>query len=209
MERINKTQGIVLGKREWGEQDLLFFVYTEKFGKVEAVVKAAKKIKSKLNGHLPIMGLSEILFIEGRTKMKIISAHLLNNFKLASEEDFYFFSALAEVMIKSTVSGERHEQIWKTLIWARSMISRSNNSDEKKLALNMFLIKLATISGYKISVEKKMNLDKEIQCLIEQVQGSEVGQIKVTAKNNGRLFSFLREYYLNILERPLLSFDFI
>jgi DNA repair protein RecO (recombination protein O) len=208
MERVNKTRGIVLGAREWGEQDLLFFVYTEKFGKVEAVVKSAKKIKSKLVGHLPTLGLSEILFIEGRTKMKIINAYLLDNYVLKTEEDFYFLSALAEVVNKATALGERSEQFWKILFWTRATILGVDSPDEKRLALSIFLIKLATLLGYKISVNEKDDKQKQIKIMIEQVQSGNVS-MKTTAQNSEQLFRFLREYYLNILERPILSFNLL
>jgi len=208
MEIVNKTRGIVLGAREWGEQDLLFFVYTEKFGKVEAVVKSAKKIKSKLVGHLPTLGLSEILFIEGRTKMKIINAYLLDNYVLKTEEDFYFLSALAEVVNKATALGERSEQFWKILFWTRATIVGVDSPNEKRLALSIFLIKLATLLGYKISVNEKDDKQKQIKIMIEQVQSGNVS-MKTTAQNSEQLFRFLREYYLNILERPILSFNLL
>ena len=50
--RTYKTEAVVLRARDLGEADRLLILLTPAWGKVRAVVRGARKPKSKLGGHL-------------------------------------------------------------------------------------------------------------------------------------------------------------
>src|SRR5262245_46658455 len=54
--RVYKTPAIVLRHRNLGDADKIITLYTANMGKVDAVVKGARKAKSRLGGHAePLM----------------------------------------------------------------------------------------------------------------------------------------------------------
>lgn len=76
-----RTQGIILEKIDRGEADETLCVLTEDFGKLEIFGRAIRKITSKLRSGVDIFYLSEIEFIEGRARLTLTDAILLDKFQ--------------------------------------------------------------------------------------------------------------------------------
>ena len=75
-----RTQAVVLRKREVGEADRVFTVFTRDFGKVNLVAVGERKITSKLRGGLEVLCLSEVEFVEGR-RNTIIDSSLVEGYR--------------------------------------------------------------------------------------------------------------------------------
>src|SRR3989344_1336762 len=75
-----RTRGIILDRKERGESDLLFTIYTKDFGRIEILGKAIRKIDSKLRPAADIFYFSEIEFIQGKTQKTLTDAILLEKF---------------------------------------------------------------------------------------------------------------------------------
>lgn len=71
-----KTQGIVLKRRDFGEADKIFVIYTKDSGKILARARGIKKAKAKLAGHLELFNHLDLV-LAGRT---IIGATVINHF---------------------------------------------------------------------------------------------------------------------------------
>lgn len=66
-----QTEGIILRKRPGREQDRVYVVYTEKFGKLELVAQGAARIQSKLSGHLEPFSVSDLFIAHGRWRDRV------------------------------------------------------------------------------------------------------------------------------------------
>jgi len=66
MEDTYNIKAIILNRRPSGECDSRATVYAREAGKLELTVRGAKKIKSKLAGHLEPISLTDIMVIRGR-----------------------------------------------------------------------------------------------------------------------------------------------
>lgn len=75
-----RTLGIVLDKRERGEADQVFSVFTEDFGLIEVRGRAIRKIASKLRAGIEVFYLSEIEFIEGKAYKTLTDAVVRKKF---------------------------------------------------------------------------------------------------------------------------------
>lgn len=94
------AQGIVLRRRDYREYDRLVSIYTDHYGKIEAVARGVRKPASKLAGHLEPFSYSSFMLATGRvfdvlaTSVKLSSFRIpqtdLLSFGLAS----YFFEAV-------------------------------------------------------------------------------------------------------------------
>ncbi len=75
--RAYKARGIVLRARNLGEADKIFTLFTDAFGKVEAVGKGVRRAKSHLAGRLQFASEVALVMHRGRTLDIITSAELL------------------------------------------------------------------------------------------------------------------------------------
>ncbi len=70
-------KGIVIGRTNFGEADRVVRFFTPDRGKVSAVAKGIRKIKSRSGGHLELFGEVSLMLISGRNLDTITSARLL------------------------------------------------------------------------------------------------------------------------------------
>ena len=66
MEDTYNIKAIVLNRRPVGENDTRTIVYSLEAGKLQLTARGAKKIKSKLAGHLEPLNLVDIMVVRGR-----------------------------------------------------------------------------------------------------------------------------------------------
>ncbi len=214
MERTYKTAAIALGQKQWRDDDLLFYFFTQDFGRVEAVATGARKIKSKLAGHLAVPGIIEVIFINGKAQKKLTHAYLIKKYSFDSEQDWYYYNCLLELLVKSLPVGEKNEPVWKLLMWTMESIGLQNTDEGKKMILNLFIIKLMTMLGYEISFDRagtytnRFNLPDQIRQTIENIQQKRANpQISISKENVKKMAVFLRKYLAYYLERPIHSLE--
>lgn len=75
-----KTLGIILKSEPYREADRVYTIYTKRYGKIRAMAKGVRKIKSKLAGHLEPFSLTNLMIVKGKMIDKIISARLIESF---------------------------------------------------------------------------------------------------------------------------------
>jgi hypothetical protein len=72
-----QTTGIVIGRTNFGEADRIIRLLTPEHGKISAVAKGVRKIKSRAAGHLELFGEASLMLATGRNLDVITSARLL------------------------------------------------------------------------------------------------------------------------------------
>jgi DNA repair protein RecO (recombination protein O) len=75
-----QVKGIILKKQGYRASDRLFAIYTDDLGKIEAVAKGARKIQSKMAGHLDLFSVVDLMVAPGRTYYQIAGAEREKNF---------------------------------------------------------------------------------------------------------------------------------
>lgn len=78
MTRLIK--GIILRKQDYRESDRLFVIYTDELGKISAVAKGVRKIKSKMAGHLELFSVINLMVAPGKNNYQIAGADREENF---------------------------------------------------------------------------------------------------------------------------------
>ncbi len=112
-----RTLGFILVKKDRGESDRVFTVYTKDFGKLELMAKGERKITSKLRGGLELFFLSEIEFIQGKNYKTLTDAILIDDFK-ELRKDLKILGVLykiSEVFDSLVKEAEPDEKIWELL----------------------------------------------------------------------------------------------
>ena len=145
--QIYLTEGIILKKRDFGEADRLFWIYTEKFGMIMASAKGVRLEKSKLRGNLDVFTYGEYAVISSKDFWRLVDARETISAKLnrSSAEQtgliggqVKVFARTASLLARMIKGEERNEEMWKQV---------------KNLFLNLF----------KKNVEKKDLKDLEIK----------------------------------------------
>ena len=142
-----KTKGIILKRANLGEADRILTIYTKDFGKIKAIAKGIRKIKSKLAGSLELFCLDDLMIAEGRNLDVICGAvtekcfyNLRNDLK-ATNTAYY----LADVIDKLSDEEEPHKEVYELLDELLSEI----NGENAEILLPFFEIKFLSEMGYK------------------------------------------------------------
>jgi len=206
MDRFYKTLGIVLKKRNWREDDRLFSIFTENFGRVEALAVGARKIKSKLAGHLAAPGIIEFVFVAGRLQKRITHACVRRIWPMRDEADHQFWHCFTELLDKFSHE-EKDERLWRLAMRFFERLTGVNGHGSKKLFLNLFIVKMLAVLGYDILKAKKSEKLAGIFLKLSRVPAH--ASVKITTAENDYLFQSLRRYLMFVGEKPIKSLDYI
>ena len=108
-----KTKGILLRRVDYGEADRIVTFLTPDHGKVGAMVKGARKVKSKLAGGIELFSVSDLTLLKGRKDLdQLVSARLIEHYgDIVKDMDRTMFGyEVLKQMDRATedASGEEH-----------------------------------------------------------------------------------------------------
>ncbi len=84
--RSYRALAIVLKHREYGEADRILTLYTQEYGKIQAIAKGVRKLKSRKAGHLEPFTLVSLQLAKGRTWELISQAEAQRTFQIIRED---------------------------------------------------------------------------------------------------------------------------
>lgn len=143
-----RTKGIILCSRDVGEYDRVITAYTQDFGKLKLVAISARKITSKLRGGLEPPCLSELEFIEGRSRLVLTDTVLKERYAVA-RKDLGRLSRAFEVLsaVDRLVQGQEADKgIWELLSGTMTTLSDPTLSSQK--AVSDFSAHFFALLGY-------------------------------------------------------------
>lgn len=146
-----RTKGFVLAKKNSGEADQIFTLYTQNFGKIEVVGKSIRKITSKLKAGIDVFYFIEAEFIQGKRQKILTDAILLEKFFNIRKfpEAFFVFSQMSEAVSRLIPAEKIDEAVWNLLL---ETIKKINDLSFKKLKLEIlchyFLWNFFSLLGY-------------------------------------------------------------
>ena len=82
---LEKTDGVVLKTVEWSETSLIVTLFTRDFGKISAIAKGARRLKSPFESALDLLSLSSVVFLKksGESLDLLTEAKLQRRFRSA------------------------------------------------------------------------------------------------------------------------------
>jgi DNA repair protein RecO (recombination protein O) len=115
------TTGIILGRIDFGEADLILTVLTPDQGKLRVMAKGVRKVKSKLAGGIELFSISSLTLIEGRSDIRtLVSSRLQQHFANIAKDinrTMFGYEALKAVakITEDYAGGEYFETLRQTL----------------------------------------------------------------------------------------------
>jgi DNA repair protein RecO (recombination protein O) len=145
---LQTSEAIVIGGHNLGEADRIIPFFTRRLGKVRAVAKGARRIRSRFGGTLELFTLGQLVFFEwpSRTLHKINEFAVIEPFApLKADLDRLSRGAyIVELAAGAVEDGEPNEEIFLLL---RDALAFLVAHDDLRL-LRTFEIRLLRIAGY-------------------------------------------------------------
>lgn len=116
--QIYQTEGIILGKKDFGEADRMFSIYTKEFGMISVIAQGVRHLKSKLRYNLDIFVLGNFSLVRGRDIWRITDAEEI---KKINNDNLDKFSEITGFLLRMIKGEERDDFIWqkiKDFFWA-------------------------------------------------------------------------------------------
>ncbi len=155
-------QSIILKKSVFSEGNEIITIYTRELGKVRAVARAVKSIKSKLAYGLQTLFYSEVELIQSKKMHQIIGVRVLNTFKKLRENKKTIYAALyaAELVLKSTPDEQPNEQLFDALLKFLEHLDANPNQPHPCSAC--FVLNAMALNGYGINAEVCVICNKKL-----------------------------------------------
>jgi DNA repair protein RecO (recombination protein O) len=140
----------------------MLWLYTRKIGKVQAIAKGIRKIKSRKAGHLEPFTRVNLLMARGRTFLIVTQAETIDAF-LNLREDLLligYAAYITELLDRFTYDEDDNQQIFNLL---NKTLGRINTESDPDLPVRYFEIKLLELLGYRPELTNCVNCGSEIQ----------------------------------------------
>jgi len=147
-----RTLGFVVGKIDRGESDQVLTIYTKDYGKIEALGKAIRKIKSKLRPSVDIFYLTEIEFIQGKAYKTLTDSAPVDRFKNIKKDlaKLEIAGKIAKTLDSLVIGQEKDEKIWSLLGEVFDKLEIGNWKLE--IIYYYFFWNLLSILGYRVDL---------------------------------------------------------
>ncbi len=144
--RYQKTEAIVLKHVNIGEGDRIITFYTP-LGKVRAVARGVRKVKSRLAGHLELLTRTQVLLQRGKSLDAISQSETLEG-NLEVRQDLWRMTCglyLAELVERFTQDGQENPELYDLLRESLDALAAARDPD---LLLRSFEMRLLVFTGY-------------------------------------------------------------
>ena len=159
---LYKTEGIVLKSTEFEEADKIVTIYTKNYGKITAIAKGVRKIKSKFGSSLEILTHSVFLLYKGRNIDIVSQTEILESFFSTSKNviKFAFAANCVEMVNKLTEEREINIGLFNLL---KEVLHYLRKTDDPKLLTLSSKWQTMSLLGYRPSINRCCKCNKGVE----------------------------------------------
>jgi len=164
-ERSFRLEAVVLRHSDWGEADRLLTLYTRERGKVRAIAKGARKVKSRKAGHLEPFTRVTLQLARGRDLLIVTQAETIDAYQPLREDLLKtgYASYLVELLDRFTYEEESENyNIFRLLT---ESLSRIAFEADPWLAIRYYEVRLLDHLGFRPQLFECANCREEIQAV--------------------------------------------
>ncbi len=146
--RLQRTEAIVLRRRDLGEADRILTLLTIDRGKVRAVAKGVRRPQSRLAGHLDLFVRSAVLLARGRELDVVTQAQLIEPYRGLREEPWRVGWAgyLADLTDRAIAEEEPQPFLYRTLAECLRELARA---EDAFAVVRRYEMRLLVLLGYR------------------------------------------------------------
>jgi len=181
INRSRKVEGVVIGRKDFHESDILVTIFTDEEGKIRVLAKGARKNNSRRLGRLELGEMIKIVLAGGKSLDIITETEVVDSLAEIRDSPSLLGGViyLCELTNSLLPEGERNSSVYRQFIKTREGISKKRIE-----AIVEFEAKLLDLLGFGLMAEEKRRIEK---------------------KEWKRAHQSLRKRIEEIIERPLKS----
>jgi DNA repair protein RecO (recombination protein O) len=143
-----KTEAIVLKRSDLGEADRLLALFTPQLGRIRAVAKGARKITSRLGGHVELFTHVQLLIARGRNLDFVTQAQTIDPFISIRDDLTLLGHACYLAELVDQIAGEHiaNEALYALLVTSLRHLPQAR---DRGLLLRHFEVQLLSLTGYR------------------------------------------------------------
>ena len=152
-ERSQRVEAVVLRHFDWGEADRLLWLYTREQGKIRALAKGVRKLRSRKAGHLEPFTRVNLLLAKGRDILLITQAETVDAY-LALREDLVrvgYASYVVELLDRFTYEEGQNLSLFRLLVDTLARLNRDDSGVNRisPVAVRYYEIRLLDLLGFR------------------------------------------------------------
>lgn len=173
-ERSITSEAIVLRHSDWGEADRLLSLYTRRKGKLRALAKGVRKIRSRKAGHLEPFNRVALLLARGRDFYIVTQAETVDSY-MSLHEDLKrlgYASYIVELLDRFTYEEDENQSLYQLLA---DTLARLDTETDLIAAVHYFEIRLLDQLGYRPQLFRCLQCNSEIKPVDQYISFSQGG----------------------------------
>jgi DNA repair protein RecO (recombination protein O) len=151
LERVYRAEAVVLRRQDFGEADRVITLYTPTHGKLRAIAKGVRRVKSRIGGHVELFTHVNVLVAQGRNLDIITQAETARPFG-AIRDDLWkaaYACYCAELVDRLTEERLEHRAVFDLLLEVFTYLDgASAGAPPFDLAVRTFELRLLGHLGY-------------------------------------------------------------
>ena len=161
-QRSFRLEAVVLRHNDWGEADRLIGLYTLEMGKLRALAKGVRKLRSRKAGHLEPFTRVNLLLARGRDLPLITQADTLEAY-LPLREDLAgatYASYVVELLDRFTYEEGENRALFRLLV---DTLARLCQDQDRDLVVRYYEIRLLDLVGFRPQLFQCVSCGAEIR----------------------------------------------
>jgi len=146
--RSYRAQGVVLRHMEYGEADRILSFYTLEYGKVQAIAKGIRKMRSRKAGHLEPFSRVELMLARGRNLDVISQAEAQSTYEhLRADLKLIAYAAyVVELLDRFTYEEGENRPLYNLLV---NTLARLDAGSPAQTVVHYYEVQLMDLLGFK------------------------------------------------------------
>lgn len=160
--RSFRAEAVVLKHSEFGEADRLLTIYTRQQGKLRAIAKGARKVRSRKGGHVEPFTRVNLLLATGRDLYIVTQAEAVEMYP-ALRTDLPllgYASYVMELLDKFTYDEEQNSGVYRLLV---NTLKRLDEGQDAELVVRYYEIRLLDLLGFRPELNQCVVSEAEIK----------------------------------------------
>jgi DNA repair protein RecO (recombination protein O) len=160
--RTLRVEAVVLRHYDWGEADRILTLFTLELGKVRAIAKGVRKMKSRKAGHLEPFTRTSLLLAKGRDLYIVTQAETVRAFDSLRGDlvSLGYASYVIELLDRFTYEEGENRAMYRLLV---DTLARLASGEDADLVVRYYEIRLLDLLGYRPHLFTCAVCEEEIQ----------------------------------------------
>jgi DNA repair protein RecO (recombination protein O) len=161
-ERSIRAEAVVLRHNDWGEADRMLSLYSREMGKIRALAKGVRKMRSRKAGHLEPFTRVSLQLARGRDMLIVTQAETITAY-LGLRQDLLrvaYAAYVVELLDRFTYEEDDNRSLYRLLV---DTLARLDAEPEPVYAVRYYEMRLLDALGYRPQLFKCASCEAEIQ----------------------------------------------